>query len=298
MRKAKKIFKVLGILGALLIFAPQVSAKAASVYPGDTNTNVWYNSHVQNIGWQGTVSNGDVSGTTGRALNIEAMQIDVSDSAQFSIEYNAYVNTIGWVGVSRDGQTVGTTGKNLPINGICIAIKDKNTKQDSANYDVYYRVHVRDIGWESWTKNGNLAGDTYGAKPIEAIEIQIRPKGQSPVTPGATQREKVINEAYKHLGKPYVWGATGPNSFDCSGFTQYVYKQAVGIDITRTTYTQINVGTAISYSQLQPGDLVFTYNNEHVGIYVGNGQYINAPQPGEVVKVSPITNFYAARSVL
>lgn len=113
-----------------------------------------------------------------------------------------------------------------------------------------------------------------------------------------TKVDKVISEAYKHLGKPYVWGAAGPDSFDCSGFTQYVYKVAVGIDITRTTYTQINVGTPVSYNQLKVGDLVFAYNNEHVGIYVGNGQYINAPQPGDVVKVSKITNFYAARRVL
>ena len=108
----------------------------------------------------------------------------------------------------------------------------------------------------------------------------------------------IVSYAYQFIGYPYVYGATGPNAFDCSGFTSYVYRNAAGIDITRTTYSQIGVGTPVSYSELQPGDLVFTYNNEHVGIYVGGGQYIHAPQPGDSVKVSPITSFYAARRVV
>ncbi len=298
MRKKYSLLKIIGLLSLLLILSPKIDAFAAPVYSGTTNTNVWYKAHVQDIGWQDTVVNGDTAGTTGKALKIEALQIDVSDSASFSIEYNAYINTLGWMNVAKDGQTIGTTGRNLAMNGICIAIKDKSTGKDSQYYDVHYRVHVRNIGWGSWTKNGYLAGDTDKGQPIEAIEIQITPKGQSPIVPELSQRERIINEAYRHIDKPYVYGATGPDSFDCSGFTQYVYRTALGIEITRTTWTQINVGTPISYSELQPGDLVFTYNNEHVGIYVGGGQYINAPYEGENVKVSPITSFYAARRII
>lgn len=108
----------------------------------------------------------------------------------------------------------------------------------------------------------------------------------------------IVNYAYQFIGTQYVYGATGPDAFDCSGFTSYVYRNAAGIDITRTTYSQLGVGTPVSYDELQPGDLVFTYGQDHVGIYVGNGQYIHAPQPGDSVKVSPITSFYAARRVL
>ncbi|MBD7913906.1 C40 family peptidase [Clostridium sp. Sa3CUN1] len=108
----------------------------------------------------------------------------------------------------------------------------------------------------------------------------------------------IVSYAYQFIGTPYVYGATGPNSFDCSGFTSYVYRNAAGIEITRTTYSQIGVGTPVSYGELQPGDLVFTYGADHVGIYVGGGQYIHAPQPGDSVKVSPVTSFYAARRVL
>lgn len=115
--------------------------------------------------------------------------------------------------------------------------------------------------------------------------------------PSSGSVSAVLNEAYKHLGKAYVYGATGPNNFDCSGFTQYVFRNAAGIDISRTTYSQINVGTPVSQSQLQPGDLVFPHAG-HVGIYVGNGQMIHAPQTGDVIKVSPVYKFYAARRIL
>lgn len=115
--------------------------------------------------------------------------------------------------------------------------------------------------------------------------------------PSAGNAQAVLNEAYKYLGAPYVWGATGPTTFDCSGFTQYVYEHGAGVDISRTTYSQINVGQSVSQSDLQPGDLVFT-NPGHVGIYVGNGQMINAPHTGDVVRVGPVYSFYAARRVL
>lgn len=108
----------------------------------------------------------------------------------------------------------------------------------------------------------------------------------------------IVDFAYGYLGAPYVWGATGPSTFDCSGFTSYVYSNATGINITRTTYSQMGQGTPVSYSELQPGDLVFTYGGDHVGIYIGGGQYIHAPQPGDYVKVSPVTSFYTARRVL
>jgi peptidoglycan hydrolase CwlO-like protein len=108
----------------------------------------------------------------------------------------------------------------------------------------------------------------------------------------------VLSEAYKYLGIPYVWGAGGPNSFDCSGFTSYVFGK-LGVSLPRTTYDQINVGTSVSYSDLQPGDLVFTRGSssrpEHVGIYVGGGQMIHAPRTGENVKVGPIYDYVASR---
>ena len=132
-------------------------------------------------------------------------------------------------------------------------------------------------------------------KDLKANQIKS-PTVLSEIAPSGSV-QAVLNEAYKHLGKPYVFGATGPDSFDCSGFTSYVYRKATGIDITRTTFSQIGVGRPVSRDQLQPGDLVFPHTG-HVGIYVGNGNMIHAPHTGDVVKVSPVWKFYAARRVL
>lgn len=110
--------------------------------------------------------------------------------------------------------------------------------------------------------------------------------------------QDIVDYAYQFLGIPYVWGATGPSTFDCSGLTSYVYRHCANLEITRTTYTQINVGIPVAYNEMQPGDLVFMRNNEHVGIYIGNGQMIHAPRTGDVVKVSNVFSFYAARRIL
>ena len=106
----------------------------------------------------------------------------------------------------------------------------------------------------------------------------------------------IVDYAYQFLGTPYVWAGTSPSGFDCSGFTQYVFRNAAGVSLPRTTYEQINVGTPVAYSDLQPGDLVFPHTG-HVGIYVGNGQMIHAPSTGDVIKVSSVYKFYTARRV-
>nr|WP_207730392.1 C40 family peptidase [Clostridium botulinum] len=102
----------------------------------------------------------------------------------------------------------------------------------------------------------------------------------------------VIGYAMQFQGVPYVWGGTSPSGFDCSGFVQYVYRNAAGIELPRDTYGQIGAGTRVSRDQLQPGDLVFPHTG-HVGIYIGGGQMIHAPHTGDVVKVSSVYQFYA-----
>ncbi|WP_165988943.1 NlpC/P60 family protein [Streptomyces sp. YIM 98790] len=112
----------------------------------------------------------------------------------------------------------------------------------------------------------------------------------------AAQAAEAIAFAEAQLGKPYVWGATGPNSYDCSGLTQAAWR-AAGVELPRVTYDQVNVGTRISRDAMLPGDLVFFYNDiSHVGLYIGDGMMIHAPKPGDVVKVESVDYmpFYAA----
>lgn len=105
--------------------------------------------------------------------------------------------------------------------------------------------------------------------------------------------EQVVRNAQQYLGKPYRWGGSNPSeSFDCSGLVQYVYKQ-VGIGLNRTTYDQVKQGTPVAKNQLQVGDAVFFGSPSaphHVGIYMGNGQYIHAPKTGDVIKVSSLNS--------
>jgi peptidoglycan hydrolase CwlO-like protein len=118
--------------------------------------------------------------------------------------------------------------------------------------------------------------------------------------PSSLSSDAVVQYASNFLGARYVWGATGPNTFDCSGFVQYVYSH-FGVSLSRTTYTQINEGSYVSRDNLQPGDLVFfgSGSPHHVGMYVGNNEYIHAPRTGDVVKVSPLTrsDYMGARRV-
>ncbi len=105
----------------------------------------------------------------------------------------------------------------------------------------------------------------------------------------AAKAAEAIAFARAQLGKPYVWGATGPDSYDCSGLTQAAWA-AAGVSLPRTTWDQIKVGTRVSISDLQPGDLVF-YNsdNSHVAMYIGDGKIIQAPHTGAVVDIEPVT---------
>lgn len=101
------------------------------------------------------------------------------------------------------------------------------------------------------------------------------------------------------LGKPYRWGAIGPNSFDCSGLTYYLFGQ-LGIKIPRTSKEQINVGTYVAKKDLEYGDLVLFArdgkNINHVGMYVGDGKFVHAPQSGDVVKITTLMSGYYANS--
>jgi peptidoglycan DL-endopeptidase CwlO len=101
--------------------------------------------------------------------------------------------------------------------------------------------------------------------------------------PASGYAAAALAAADTQLGKPYVSGGSGPNSYDCSGLTQWAYAQA-GVSISRTTYTQQNDGTKIGRDQLMPGDLVFFNNLGHVGLYAGNNTVIHAPYPGKVVR--------------
>ncbi len=115
-------------------------------------------------------------------------------------------------------------------------------------------------------------------------------------TPSSVGRA-MVDYADNYLGYPYIWATAGPNSFDCSGFTYWVTKHVLGQDIGRGLWTQIVVGSPVSYGSLKPGDLVFfqntyTWGLSHVGIYIGNNQFIHAENEDTGVRISSLTSTY------
>jgi peptidoglycan DL-endopeptidase CwlO len=126
-----------------------------------------------------------------------------------------------------------------------------------------------------------------GAELLSASSLQFTPN--SPLPPPVSTTPIALTWAFAELGKPYQWGATGPNSFDCSGLTQFVWR-AAGVSIPRVAADQDAWTIPVPLSQLLPGDLVFFGKTDihHVGIYIGDGLMINAPHTGTVVQVSSI----------
>jgi len=137
------------------------------------------------------------------------------------------------------------------------------------------------------------------AQPLPVL--QPGQVGATASTPEATiappsQYSGVVGIAMRYLGVPYVWGGASPGGFDCSGLVMYVFAQ-MGVSLPHNAAAQYGAGVPVSRDQLEPGDLVFFDGLGHVGIYIGNGQFIHAPHTGTVVQISSISGWYAATYV-
>lgn len=123
------------------------------------------------------------------------------------------------------------------------------------------------------------------AAAVSRPTVISRPR--TPPPPPPPYAPAVVKVAYAQLGKPYRYAAAGPDAFDCSGLVMYCYAQ-VGIRLPHSSYMQARCGVPVSYAELQPGDLVFFHGYGHVGMYIGNGQYIHAPRTGDVVRIADL----------
>ena len=161
-------------------------------------------------------------------------------------------------------------------------------------------VHSSNNGWSNVSANGveGYVSTSYlsSTKPSTSGSSSSSSSNSST----SVSVDKVLDFAHQQLGKPYVWGAQGPNSFDCSGLIYYVYKNAANITLPRTSVEQSKFGTTVSKSNLKAGDLVFFDTNgpnngavSHVGIYAGEGQLIHASSSNKkIVKVNMETSYW------
>ena len=213
--------------------------------------------------------------------------------------------TTGWV--SGEYLTTGSAGNSSTNNSTSQTSYKATVNTDSLNmrkgagtsYSVITKLSngtVVDVlesasnGWKKIKTSNGTIGWVSGSYLANGVVEQTS-------TPSTNKVQAVIDLAHKQLGKPYVWGAEGPNSFDCSGLIYYVYKNAASITLPRTSSDQYSAGVAVSRSNLKAGDLIFsstdgTGNITHVAIYVGDGQMIHAPRNGKNVEKVSINNSY------
>jgi len=166
--------------GQTLEAQSEVSAQGASDAAPSATVSVI--THIQNIGWgqgwqQATSTATEVgiasAGTSGRALRLEAMQIQVA-GIPGSVSYQVHVQNLGWQAAQADGGTAGTSGKSLRLEGLRIALAGEISQW----YDIEYRTHVQNVGWQDWVRNGAMAGTTGRGLRLEALDVRLVPKAQ------------------------------------------------------------------------------------------------------------------------
>ena len=163
----KKSFKIL--ISLLFAFTIWICCNMYKV----NATDISYETHVQDIGWQEEVSDGETAGTSGQSKRLEAIKINLNGQSENAIEYRTHIQDIGWQDWKLNGELSGTEGQAKRLEAIQINLKGDMAKK----YDILYRVHVQDIGWQDWKYNGELAGTEGQSKRLEAIEIKIVERG-------------------------------------------------------------------------------------------------------------------------
>lgn len=148
----------------------KLSAKSSQTAASDGIVGVRAASHVQNVGWQNQVVSGETTGTTGRGLRVEAVQLFL-DAGMIGggIQYKAHVQNKGWMGWVANGATSGTTGQALRVEAFQIHL----TGNIANLYDVVYRTHVQNVGWQPWTLNDGIAGTTGKSLRVEALQVKL-----------------------------------------------------------------------------------------------------------------------------
>lgn len=178
-----------------LAFAQELTA--LSVDELSSVAEIDYEAHVSEQGWQGSVSDGEVAGTTGQGLAIEAMAINLPDNELFNssnVNYSVQCQNIGWVNQVSNGQVAGTIGQGLHAEAFSINLDGPAAQ----TYDVYYRVHSSYFGWLDWAKDGQVAGTTGINVPAEAIQIELVPKDTA--APGPVDRPAITPEYLDAVG--------------------------------------------------------------------------------------------------
>ena len=214
----------------------------------------------------------------GSVWNVAETAVDSKGSLWYKVGTREWIEARYTVDVSEEEPVktaTKTTKKKSPVTNLANKVKQATQKKKTTKEDKVKKANQ--IVNETVKK-------TTANKKTNTSSIQASSKAAS-----------VVALAKEQVGKPYVWGATGPDKFDCSGLVQYVYQHAAGINLPRTTYDQVKVGQTVPLDKLQAGDLVFWGSETapyHVAIYIGNNQYVNSATPEQGTIIQTMTSYY------
>ena len=214
----------------------------------------------------------------GSVWNVAETAVDSKGSLWYKVGTREWIEARYTVDVSEEEPVktaTKTTKKKSPVANLANKVKRATQKKKTTKEDKVKKANQ--IVNETVKK-------TPANKKTNTSSIQASSKAAS-----------VVALAKEQVGKPYVWGATGPDKFDCSGLVQYVYQHAAGINLPRTTYDQVKVGQTVPLDKLQAGDLVFWGSETapyHVAIYIGNNQYVNSATPDQGTILQNMSSYY------
>ena len=211
-----------------------VLVKKGENAPGSTSRPfiykmIKYQTHVQNIGWQGEKADGEMSGTTGQSLRLEAIKIQLSSSIDGGIVYKTHVQDYGWLNFVTNGQASGTTGQAKRLEAIQMQLTGDAMNQ----YDLYYRVHAQNFGWLGWAKNGESAGTAGYSYRLEGIQIVLVPKGGN--APGSTSKH-YYNKGYAPDDENVYLPIMGSTQTSVDQMVRYYNANASGYDKFKSKY--------------------------------------------------------------
>lgn len=211
-----------------------VLVKKGENAPGSTSRPfiykmIKYQTHVQNIGWQGEKADGEMSGTTGQSLRLEAIKIQLSSSIDGGIVYKTHVQDYGWLNFVTNGQASGTTGQAKRLEAIQMQLTGDAMNQ----YDLYYRVHAQNFGWLGWAKNGESAGTAGYSYRLEGIQIVLVPKGGN--APGSTSKH-YYNKGYAPDDENVYLPIMGSTQTSVDQMVRYYNANASGYDTFKSKY--------------------------------------------------------------
>ena len=236
------------------------------------NSSSWYK--VVANGKEGYVSSEFLTGSLTTDFSLGSAKIVCDTTVNFRSQPNTSSSVLASL---RNGTVVSVTG----VQGGWFKV----TYSGQKGY-----VHPDYLSFSNVQSSGST--DSGGSSSITPPSNSVSYNGSS------EKRAAVLEYAAQFLGTPYVYGGSTPSGFDCSGFTSYVFKNTVG-SIPRVAQAQFDATTRVSMDELLPGDLVFFGSSassiSHVGIYVGNNQFIHSPHTGDVVKYDSLTGSYASR---